>query len=182
MTWRVAVIAILSIATLILGYFWWRSRTCADRLHGKIPGTDCFILASKQSTLTFFVFRQHGHPEWWQWETLSYPVDDELSFPSGDPSRSGRFGGVAIIGDQHYAVMRSIQQSPDGQQIIMFGAASAWLHGSGITLHYWLLLLLTALPIPFLIIKPTWRFSLRTLMVVVTVVALGLGFFVAWNK
>lgn len=184
MVWffRVASGCCLLLATCVLLGLWIRSYESADRLHGRIRGYCDFTIASKQGRVVAFCFMPHGHPNWWKWETRTYPVDDELSFPSGDPRRYSPYAGFGVIGDQFYSVMRSTYHTPDGNTIMMFGAASATLRGRGIILPYWFLVASATL-MGYLLIRPRfWRFGIRSLILVMTLSAIAITLLQALDR
>lgn len=166
---------LLLIVACILVALWTRSHSFADRLHGRIQGHSDFIVASKQGRVTIFCFKPHGHPNWWKWETLSYPVDDELSFPGWSPQPSNFFYGFRLIGNQIYPVMRSTWQTPDGGTVMLMGAATATLRGSGLVLPYWFLVA-TVTAVGFLLARRNLlRFGVRTMLVMLTLAAVMMG-------
>jgi hypothetical protein len=167
-------IGLLLIAVLLVG-LWIRSHTSADRLHGCIHGRKSFLIASKQGRVVFLCFKSHGHANWWKWETRSYPVDDMLSFPSGDPRQRDSFAGFGSIVRPTYFVMRPTYQMPDGTTVMMFGAATATLRGSGIIVPYWFLVLSSSLLGCIVSLRRAWRFSLRSLLIAVTLSATVFG-------
>ena len=106
-------------------------------------------------------------------------VDDELSFPVGPVEQYQKILGFGWLDQPMYMVMRSTQTLPDGSSISMWGAATATLAGSGPIVPYWLLILLAwcSGTLPWLSI----RFGLRSLLVVLTLVAVVLGLIVWWR-
>ncbi len=168
-------VGLLLVACLLIG-LWIRSHTSADRLHGCIYGRKSFLLGSKQGRVVFLYFKSHGHANWWKWETRSYPVDDELSFPGGDPRRRDSIAGFSTINNPIYYVMRPTYQRPDGTTVMMLGAATATLRGSGVILPYWFLVLSATLLSGMLMLRRPWQFSIRTLLIAVTLSATVFGF------
>lgn len=126
------------LAGVLLVVLWVQSYKTADRLHGRFWGRQSFVIASKQGRVTIIVFRSHA-PDWWRWETQSYPVDDELSFPLGNPRQYEKAVGFGWIDHPIYMVMRSVQTMPDGRENLVLGAATATLQGAGPVVPYWFL-------------------------------------------
>ena len=62
--------------------------------------------------------------------------------------------------------------------LVQFGFAMA-LHGFSLVVPYWLLVLVFGILAAVIWYKQTWRFSLRTLLIATTVVAVALGLIVA---
>jgi len=170
---RILTILLLVIGVAVAG-LWLRSYKKADRLHGRLWGRRSFVIASKQGRLATVGFLSHGAPGWWKWETRSYPADDVMSFPSGDVNQYTNWLGFGTIRDPIYFVMRPVQEMPDGTTMLFWGAATATLRGSGVIIPYWLLLGLTVLAAAAIRVR-RWRYSLRTLFLVVTLLALLLG-------
>jgi hypothetical protein len=154
---------------------WIRSYHSADRLHGRFWERHSFLVASKEGRLIAVAFQSHGAPGWWKWETRSYPVNDELSFPFGSVRQYESALGFGWIVQPAYMVMRSTRTLQDGTQISLFGAAIASLNGSGLIVPYWFLVLMTAALAFTLKLKWPLRFSIRGLFVAVTMVAIVLG-------
>jgi hypothetical protein len=170
---RTLTILLLVIGAALAG-LWLRSYKTADRLHGRLWGRHSFVIASKQGRLTTVGFLSHAPPGWWKWETRSYPADDDMSFPAGDVKQYDNWLGFGTIRNPIYFVMRPVQEMPDGTTMHFWGAATATLRGSGVIIPYWLLLGLTVLAVAALRVR-RWRYSLRTLFIVVTLLALLLG-------
>jgi hypothetical protein len=175
---RISASALCLIAGLLLVALWARSYETADRLHGRFWGRHAFLLASKEGRVAAVALRWHGAPNWWRWGTISYPVDDELSFPLGPVRQYENALGFGWLHRPIYMVMRSTQTLPDGTSVMVFGAATATLQGTGPIIPYWFLVLLTCACAAAPWIRK--RFSLRTLLITVTLVAVGLGLIVAF--
>jgi hypothetical protein len=163
--------AVLSLAVLCalvgaaLGVMWIRSYSHADRLHGCAWGDESFIVASKEGAVAFVWFTTHA-PGWPGSDLVSFPVDDELAFPGGQYQSHLGFG---YLNRPIYHVMRGEQ---NGWQVM--GAAIASLKGGGPVVPYWLL---TAIPLVIsvvLFLRPWRRFSVRTLLCVMTALAAAL--------
>lgn len=179
---RYCATAFFVVVCALLIALWVRSYQTADRLHGRIWFPESFLLAAKEGSVTLVVLRWHGAANWWQWEIQSYSVDDEMSFPVGpvDQYESAlRFGWIT---NPIYMVMPSTQTLADGSQVSMWGAATATLRGGGPIVPFWFLVVLCGVLAAVPWFKPAWRFSLRTLLIVITLVALVLGLVVALAK
>jgi hypothetical protein len=173
---RIGVSVIFGTLSIALALLWVRSYRAADRLHGRVWGKQSFIVASKYGLLSVIGFRWHGAREF-EWRMVSFPADDELSFPWTTSNR-WRFLGFGWLNDPLYNVMRSTQTLPDGTTAHFFGAAVATLHGGGPVIPFWFLVCLSAV-----LSALPWRstvvgargFSLRTMVMVMTLIALVLG-------
>jgi hypothetical protein len=174
---RIAVSVVFGVLTLALVMLWVRSYSTAHRLHGVVWRPTSFVLASQSGRVSLVVFRWHGAADWWRWKVLSYPVDDELSFPCGGPANYERRLGFGWLRDPLYMVMRSTQTLADGTEVNVWGAATATLSGAGPMVPYWFLVgAFTVLSVATAC--PVWgarRFSLRTMLVITTCVAVALG-------
>ncbi len=173
-TVRLTLTILLLVIGAALAGLWLRSYKTADRLHGRLRGRRSFVVASKEGRLTTVGFLSHGAPGWWKWEIRSYSADDVMSFPAGDVDQYDNWLGFGTIRDPIYFVMRPVQKTPDGTTMIFHGAATATLRGYGVIIPYWLLLGLTVVGIAAVRVR-RWRYSLCTLFIVMTLVALLLG-------
>lgn len=171
-----------SIAAVLFVLLWVRSYHTADRLHGRIWNQQSFLLGSKEGAIVAIVFRSHGAPGWWQWETRSYPVDDELSFPFGSVEQYESHLGFGWLTNPIYMVMRSTQTLPGGQQIMVFGAATATLNGAGPVVPIWYLTVVSCALAALPWIRWPRNFSLRTLLIATALIAAILGFAAATKQ
>jgi hypothetical protein len=177
---RIAWSVLCGTLCVLLIVLWVRSYKTADRLHGRFWGRQSFVLASKEGGVAAIVFRSHGAPGWWRWETISYPVEDELSFPAGPTCQYVNTLGFGWLRRPLYMVMRSTQTLPDGSTVTFFGAATATLNGAGPIVPHWFLMLLTAGCGVAQYIKK--NFSLRSLLIAMSLVAVALGALVYATK
>jgi hypothetical protein len=154
-----------------------QSHHTAGRLHGRLWGEKSFLLGAKEGRIVAIVFDSHA-PGWWQWETHRYPVEDELSFPLGHVAQYESWAGFGWISRPGYFLMRPTQTLPNGRQITFFGAATASLNGGGPIFPIWVVSILSgaAAVLPWIGLRN--QFSLRTLFVLVTLAAIGLGLIV----
>lgn len=169
---RIAISAVCGLLCAFLIALWVRSYHTADRLHGRIWFPQSFLIASKEGKVTVIVLRWHGAENWWRWAVVSYPVDDELSFPAFDYRTRL---GFAWLRDPTYMVMRSQQTLPDGTTISLFGAATATLRGAGPVVPYWFLVAVCLAAVLLVNGKAMLRFSLRSLLIAATIIAILLG-------
>ena len=79
-------------------------------------------------------------------------------------------------------VGRSTFETPTGGTIYISGASSATLQGWGVSAPFWFLVLMTASSAIALWMERPWRFSIRSLLIAVTVIATVLGLVVAFDK
>ena len=80
---RIAWSVFWGLAAVLLIVLWVRSNQISDRLHGRLWGNRAFLLTAKEGRITTVVFSWNISQVRWEWETMSHPVDDELSFPVG---------------------------------------------------------------------------------------------------
>ncbi len=166
------------VALLIL---WVRSYYAADRIAGTLRGSQRFLLAAKQGRLVGVAF--DCPPELlWSAGISSFPVGDELSFPIGDARQYDAALGFGVRRGPQYMVGRSTFETPTGGTIYISGASSATLDGWGLSVPFWFLVLTTgALGVALRRERP-WQFSIRGLLIAVTVIAIVLGLVVAVDK
>ena len=158
----------------ILLFMWGRSYREADRLHGRLWDRESFLIGSKQGTVSFLWFRSHGHEKWWQWETPTYAVDDEMSFPVGDIDQYQNRLGFGYLKDPMYLVMPMEQNG-----FMMMGAATATLRGAGPIIPYWFPASIFATLGTWLALRQSSRFGLRAMMLGTTMLVLLMGI-AAW--
>jgi hypothetical protein len=172
---RAIILLVCIAAACKLVALWVRSYRFADQWPGPIWRNSTYLVASKQGCLTALLLRPHGAPGWWLRQYRSVPVGDELSFPGGDMRYYKSTIGFGWIRNPHYSVMRSTQTLPDGSTIMLLGAASATLRGGGPVIPYWFLVSLVALfgSLSFLQWPP--RFSIRGLLIAITIVSMILA-------
>jgi len=169
------IAVVFFILAIALIWFWVRSYETAERVHGRAWAKESFLIASKQGRTTWLWFTSHGHDQWWQWETRSFPADDEMSFPVGPVRQYESRAGFGRIENPIYFVMPSTIQNADGTQMMMLGAATATLRGSGLIVPFWFLVLSLLLLAILLSSNRIWQFGMRRLLLIVTVVGLVLA-------
>jgi hypothetical protein len=173
------VLGVVSVLCLVIGgalfALWVRSYHHADRIHGRFWERNSFLVASKQGRVTAVAFRWHGAPNWWKWSVLSFAVDDEMSFPVGSVRQYESGLGFGVIHNPTYMVMRSTFETPEGATILISGAAMATLRGSGFIVPYWFLVLVAGMLGIALRLERPWRYTTRSLLIAITLVAVVLG-------
>jgi hypothetical protein len=179
---RTCISAISLIASLAFVAIWLRSYHQADRIHGRFWSRESFLIASKHGRLTAVAFHWHGAADWWTWGVQTFAVDDEMSFPIGSMRQYERAAGFGLLMHPTYMVTRSTFETPEGATILISGAAVATLRGAGVILPYWFLVLVSGLMGITLWLERPWRFSTRSLLIVVTFVAIVLGFVAALDR
>ena len=166
---------------MALAALWWRSYWTADRIVVPLIGSQRILFASKQGRLIGGVFSGPLEPlrSPGQW---SYLVNDDMSFPIGDARQYDAALGFGLLRNPQYMVGRSTFETPTGGTIYISGAASARLGGWGLSVPFWFLVLATGAAGVALSRERPWRYSVRSLFIAVTVVAIVLGFVVALDK
>jgi hypothetical protein len=164
-TWTV----FCGIACVLLFALWVRSYRRVDELRGRLFGQQ-LLLGSKKGFIAGIVFNNNYSTDDWHWEVASSSVDEE--------QRSFHLKGsnlVDSLGIGWYDQPR--YQSRDEQWL--FGIRHSWsatLNGAGLLCRYCVLVLVTAsLCIVPWIRHLKWRFSLQTLLLATTLVAVVLG-------
>jgi hypothetical protein len=174
-SFRVAATLLSIGACVVLVALWVRSYDMADRVHGRFWDRNSFLVASKQGRITAVAFHWHGAPNWWTWGIRSFAVGDEMSFPVGSVRQYESALGFGMVRNPPYMVMRSTFETPEGATILISGAAMATLRGSGVIVPYWFLLLVAGLLGIALRLERPWRYTTRSLLIAITLVALVLG-------
>jgi hypothetical protein len=178
------------IACVLLLVFWVRSYQIADRLHGRLWGSEAFLLSAKEGHIATVAFSWNGSPSKWQWETISLPVGDELSFPVGPIDQYASHFGFGWINRPTYkyehlrtlplpqsrglSVSRFLLQKLTNNGVILM-KTSLTLNGAGPLVPIWFLALLTGAFTTLPWIQWKLRFGLRTLLIGMTLVAVVLG-------
>jgi hypothetical protein len=184
---RIAV-AVLSVAAILsLVVLWVRSYERAERLHGWLSERQAFMIASKQGEVAALTFKPNFHPGFWKWEVRWFPLDSSLSFPSGDMRQYDSVLGFGMIREPIYTLtqlmgparidpgstIRFVEQE-DLQRRHSY-ANFVVLRGTALVVPFWSLVLLTTAIAGIAQIKRRPRFSLRGLLIAVTVVAIALA-------
>jgi hypothetical protein len=173
------ILRVISVLFLVTGgaliALWVRSYHHADRLHGRFWERNSFVIASKQGRVTAVAFQWHGAANWWTFGRHTFAVDDEMSFPVGSVRQYESGLGFGVIHNPTYMVMRSTFETPEGATILISGAAMATLRGTGVIVPYWFLVLLAGLLGIALRLERPWRYTTRSLLIAITLVALVLG-------
>ena len=154
---------------------WIRSYTSAERLHGRAWSLESWMVASKEGRVTLLWFTSHGHPQWWQWSIHSYAVDDVMAFPTGNLRQYESCCGFGRIERPLYFVMRPTYQTPEGTTVHLLGAATATLNGSGLIVPYWMLVLIAFTTSILLVVSWPPRFSILSLLTMMSVISVTLG-------
>jgi hypothetical protein len=171
---RIAFSATCLIACVLLILLWVRSYDTADQLHGRFWGRQSFLLASKDGCFTAIAFRWHGAVNWWRWETSSYPVADYMGFPVGPVNQYVNSSGIGWL-DRPLYVGPGVTPRPAGTGNGLYGVLMAKFNGAGPIVPYWFLVLLTGSCAVAPWISWSRRFSLRTLLIATTLIAVVLG-------
>jgi hypothetical protein len=161
------------IACLIVIVLWVQSFHTADRLHGRLWGRESLLLAWQEGRFAAVTFGWHGAPIRWQWETRNYPVDDERSCPIGSMHHyASQLGFGWIHRPIYFEDLPTRTVSRDGTLV-----ERARLEGVGPMAPMSFLVFLSGAlaALPWI----HWRFSLRTLLIAITLVAVVPGL-VVW--
>ena len=166
--WSVAwgVVAVLLIA------LWVRSYSFSDRLHFVCRGKDVLIASGSGAVLLFPV-------DWpvqvFGWQKVTHPKDDELALHAG--AQTSSFGFVWIK-DLVLPMQRSTVPPPPGSTYKFYGTGTTTLPGSGPIIPYWFMASISGISsvLPWVFhLRSLRRFSFRTLLIAMTLVAALLG-------
>ena len=183
---RVVGVVLCTVTAGILLALWVRSYTYAERVHGWLAADRCFLVASTEGRVTLISFPPAFHPGHWPWELRKAPVDSEFAFPNSR-TRIDEWGlGFGRISDPMYSLhvllsgdsstnARPIDLQPARHQYVQAYADFVIFHGTGLVVPYWSLVVSSVLNAFALWTVRTLRFSIRTLFVTVTLVAILLG-------
>ena len=178
------------VVALLLIVLWVRSNQISDRLHGRLWGSEAFLLSAKEGHITTVVFSWNISQVSWEWETMSQPVDDKFSFPVGTMDHYIWHLGFGWINRPTYnfdLTKYEINREPlvtglITKALVYSGALSMKLplrlNGAGPLVPIWFLVVLTSALATLPWIQWTSRFSLRTLLSATTLVAVVLGLIV----
>jgi hypothetical protein len=179
---RIAFSAVCGVVCLLLVVLWVRSATTFDRLRGTTSRRTMAIVVSYEGRLSV-VHADMGYVPW-TWPTRdSGPVlsnnitlevfGDGAGFDSRDtdlmwPNRT-TMGFGAIYGSSY----PNIPNWHTGWHVTGLTGRSYSSGGTGIIAPHWfpLVIALSFVGVPWI----RWRFSLRTLLIATTLVAVGLG-------
>ena len=87
-----------------------------------------------------------------------------------------------MIRNPMYFVMPPSFHRTDGTTVMMLGAATATLRGSGVIIPYWFLVLFATAVGYVLTLRRPWQFSTGNLLVMVTLVTVVLGLGVTLDR
>jgi hypothetical protein len=175
------------IVCVLLIALWVRSNQISDRLHGRLWGSEAFLLSAKEGRIATVVFSWNISQVRWEWETMSHPVDDELSFPVGRLDQHASHLGFGWINRPTYNFDLSREDLDRGplvsylitKALVNSGVISMKvplrLNGAGPLVPIWFLVVLTSALATLPWIQWTSRFTLRTLLIATTLVAVVLG-------
>jgi hypothetical protein len=181
---RIAVSLFFGVLTVALCVLWVRSYSYSDQWHIRYWGKQSILLASKSGRI---VIVAHESLHYVRWTSLqqSYSVDDELSFPTGKIQQYETFGGFGVMNQPAFDTMPADFASR-GPFNFEFGPWDAKpgahilvpqsLNGRGIMMPYWFAVLLLAVSfVVSLRFQRPCQFSLRTMLIATTLVAVVLG-------
>jgi hypothetical protein len=155
---RIAFSAACGVLCLLLIVLWVRSYTWVDTARGALTETKALQVRSFQGQLSL---NSYGDKNGWYWKWQSSPAD-ELEQRIRELER--RLGNTTSQAQPSFAFIRSRDR--------LF-----------VTAPHWLLVLLLCIPVTLMWITSArtlpWRFSLRTLLIATTLVAVVLGL-VVW--
>ena len=176
---RIAFSITFGIACVLLIALWVRSYRLNDRLHFVLLGKDV-VIASRMGEVLLFPI------DWpvqvFGWQKVTYPIDDELAFSGGGRPNAFGFGWIK---DVVLPTERSTVPPPPGSKFKYYGTGTTTLPGSGPMLPYWFAASLSGISavLPWAFQVPSSRrFSLRTLLIATTLVAMALGILVYVSK
>jgi hypothetical protein len=176
------------VATIV---FWGRSYSRAERLHGWSSQNRCFLIASKNGEVTAISFPPAFHPAHWRWGFRSYGIESPLAFPTKNMRRKKIGLGFATVSNLMYSLeqlfsaerfsgMSDVQFAEDApvpaaSQLTFAYSNFVVFRSTGLIVPYWFIVAFFAANVSALYLKRPWRFSLRSLFVLITAVAVVLG-------
>jgi hypothetical protein len=137
---------------------------------------ESIAIASKQGSLFFLHYQTVLQPNAWQSGWYSHSIVDEQSFPMGNVNSSSRFGFDVLHQPPYFIPELKIDVPGKQGFITVWNSGVMLLKGSAIMIPYWFLTLTTGVVVAAP--SATRRFSLRTLLIVTTLVAVLLGLIV----
>jgi hypothetical protein len=177
-TLRIAWSVAWGILAVLLIALWVRSCFRADRLHGPFGRKNAIAWASKQGHSYLLYYETVPQPNAWKSGWYTHSNDDEEAFPTGvmDTSRLG-FG---ILRRPAYVIPEMVFTDASKPGVVTtWNSGTMYLKGTAWMVPDWFLILLAiALAISAWARK---AFSLRTLLLATTLVAIGMGL-IAWLR
>ena len=176
---RIAWSVAWSVLCVLLVMLWVRSNYWrADRLHCPLWDKQAFVVASMYGRVTVVAYEPSPEPNEWKNGYFSYRVDDQQAFPGYVSNSVLGFGRLQR--PFHYVpeVVVPMPGKPAGWNTV-YNAGATMVNGSGVFVPDWFLVgVAGGLAVaPWL--KLSRRFSLRTLLIATTLVAVVLGLIVA---
>jgi hypothetical protein len=167
---RIAVTALGLTACVLLIALWVRSYSRAERLHWSYDGKRSIAVASKQGVLFLLHYENVRQPNAWKRGFYSFSTADQQSFPM-DVQEENTIVGFGILRQPPYFIPEMRQQLP-GNILRTWNSGVMFLKGSSVMILLWCAVTATGA----LSLLP-WlrRFSLRTMLIATTLVAVGLG-------
>jgi hypothetical protein len=174
-TLRIALTALSLTACVLLMVLWVRSYWRADRLHWSFAGKQSIAVASKQGLLFLLHYKDVPQPNAWTTGFYTFSTADQQAFPMDEMEDRSTLG-FDVLRQPPYFIPELKEQLP-GNIMRTWNSGIMFLKGSAVAIPYWFLIMATVA----LATLPWFRkrFSLRTLLIATTLVAVGLGIIVA---
>ena len=153
---RIAWSVVWGLAAVLLVVFWVRSYTWQDMVSARSPDIGSTYAASLQGKLRISLFREHRH----------------------SPTDFSRWGANTAPAERMAA---SLEASPMPNRICALGFELVnYPNPFAFAIPFWFLILMSATmaTLPWI----TWRFTLRTLLIATTLVALVMGLIVYFAR
>jgi hypothetical protein len=176
---RIAVSVVSGVCCVLVIVLWVRSYFIAERLHLPIGSNKSIAFASKQGRFFVLSYLNVSQPNAWKTGLYRHSTTDEESFPSWDVADYSRLG-FGILHEPPYTIPQLVQPVPGKPgYMVTWNGGVMMLKGFAVMFPAWFLTLLTAAIafVPWMPIRR--RFSLRTLLIATTAVAVLLGL-IAW--
>ena len=161
------------ILCVLLVVLWLRSYSTSDRLHWSFLGKESIAAASKQGRFLLLRYDNVPQPNAWKNGWYSHSTTDEQSFPMGDIVNKS-YLGFEMIQQPPYFIPELKEVVPGKPGVVtIWNPGVMFLKGSGVMVPDWFLILVVAA-----LSAAPWipgRFSLRTLLIATTLIAVVLG-------
>jgi hypothetical protein len=183
---RIAASVFFVALTVALVVLWVRSYRKADQIHFPWTNRSSCVIASKSGRLVVVSYRTGRHQR--EAGRYTYPVDDDRSFPMGHVGQYEAAVGFGTLQRPRYALPPPPAPSVPSVTLPLFAALqrlatrglTRQLPGAGVLIPYWSVVTPLAAAVCALCFQRPrhWHFSLRTLLIATTLIAVLLGLIV----
>jgi hypothetical protein len=167
---RIAWSVTWGVVALLLCVLWVRSYTTVDQLHLPFGGSECFTVASRKGALALLRYAHNPQPT----GVCSYPVANQRNFAPVHYRDEQTYLGFAFFSRPAYFYLKWSGNPANTTR-------ESTIVGSCLLVPCWSLIIVTGIlsATPWFPWYRLRRFSLRTLLIATTLVAVALGL-VVW--